>query len=624
MISSAPNTHNLKLIKMLKKAAGIFRAFLVLGICCCASGQDIDNANPVNPAGTITASAPVLSVVERVESVKTDVVAISVEQQYQAVRPGGASALAIHFKLDKDWHFYASAKTAPGQVNLKIKPSADGGYINFSEPVFPGPQLYFDKSSDKRLNVFSNEFTVFVPFIVNPVRLKPGESISTAVKIDIAGAVCSDVQCRMPNFGQLSINVKIAGDAPMSPAKFTLPIPTQTSASLWFALGLAILAGLGLNIMPCVWPVLPIIVMRLVEQAKQSRSKSAVMGLAFCLGILLFFACLAAANVILQVFYGTVLQWGDQFRSPAFVAAMALLLVAMAMFMFGIFTIGLPSSIAGKSESAGGFTGAVGMGFLAAILSTPCSFGILAVAFAWAQAQPLPLGTIAIMVIGLGMSLPYAILTSMPGLLKRMPRAGRWMELFRQTTGFVLLIIAVKLITALPQVQRTGVLYFAVILSFCVWMWGGWVGYNTRLLHKWLIRIIAAALAVTAGLIFLPAPADELIDWQPYNAVLIEQSVKEQRPVLIKFTADWCLSCQVAEKTVYARRDIADLVREKNVLAVRADTTVKDSPATLALKNVYGEPGVPVTILLAPGGKEPLRWRGLAFGDELKAALEKL
>jgi len=303
---------------------------------------------------------------------------------------------------------------------------------------------------------------------------------------------------------------------------------------------------------------------------------------------------------------------------------MALLLVVLALFMFGVFTISVPSSIAGKSGSGKGYSGAVGMGFLAAVLSTPCSFGILAAAFAWAQAQALLPATVAIMIIGVGMAAPYAVLTSMPGLLKRLPKSGRWMELFKQAIGFVLLIIAIKLIEALPETRRIGVLYFAVVLAFCVWMWGGWVGYNTKLLRKWLVRILSAVLAITAGWIFLPAPAGELIEWQRYDAASIEAALKQERPVLIEFTANWCLSCKTVEKIVYSRKDIADLIEQKGVLAIRADTTEKDFPATLALKNVYNEPGVPVSMLFVPGEKEPIRWRGILFADELEKSLKEL
>jgi thiol:disulfide interchange protein DsbD len=364
--------------------------------------------------------------------------------------------------------------------------------------------------------------------------------------------------------------------------------------------------------------------MRIVGKAKADRRQTIAMGLAFCLGILLFFASLAGANIILQIFYGTVLQWGEQFRNPAFVAGMALLLVVLALFMFGVFTITVPSSIADKSGSSKGYIGAVGMGFLAAILSTPCSFGILAAAFAWAQAQPLLPATVAIMIIGVGMAVPYAVLTSMPGLLNRLPKAGRWMELFKQAIGFVLLVIAVKLIAALPETRKMGVLYFALILAFSVWMWGSWVGYNTKLLHKWLIRILAIFLTVIGGWVFLPAPADELIEWQHYDEASIQTALIQQRPVLIEFMANWCLSCKTVEKIVYSRKDIAELIKQKGVLAIKADTTEKDFPATLALKNVYNEPGVPVSMLFVPGEKEPIRWRGILFANDLKKSLESL
>jgi thiol:disulfide interchange protein DsbD len=376
--------------------------------------------------------------------------------------------------------------------------------------------------------------------------------------------------------------------------------------------------------MPCVWPVLPLIVMRIVGQARQSRSVSVVMGLAFCLGILLFFAFLAAANIVLQVFFGMILQWGDQFRSPIFVAAMALLLVLLALFMFGVFTITVPSSIGSKSGYGKGYFAAVGMGFLAAILSTPCSFAILAAAFAWAQSQPLFPATVAIMMIGVGMALPYAVLTSTPGLTNRLPRPGRWMELFKQGIGFVLLIIAVKLVMALPAARISGVLYFAVVLGFCAWIWGTWVDYGTRPARKWLVRALAVALAVGAGWIFLPAPTYELIDWQDYDALSVETARKNGRPVLIKFTADWCLSCRTVEKLVYSRRDIAKLIEQKDILAIKADTTKWDSPATLALKLAYNEPGVPVSMLFVPGNKEPLKWRGMLFANELKQRLEQI
>jgi len=545
-----------------------------------------------------------------------------IEPVHMDSKPG----IAVIFEGTKDLHYYAKPETAP-VPGLELKVEAKSDIFSFGESIFPKWKS-FQEPAGKKIEVYAGNFTVFVPFS-DELAAETTEIEKGDVEVRISGVACTSNVCLAPFEKTLRTTIDISlAKSWQNLNGFESAIENQevkaSSYSVQFALLLAFLAGLSLNIMPCIWPVLPIIVMRIVEQAAQSKARAASFGLAFCLGILLFFACLAGANIVLQVFYGTVLQWGDQFRSPAFLAVMALLLVVLALFMFGLFTITVPSSIAAKSSSGKGYTGAVAMGFLAAILSTPCSFAILAAAFAWAQAQPLHLATIAIMVMGIGMALPYAILTSMPGLLKCLPKAGRWMELFKQAIGFILLIIAVKLIAALPQIQRINVLYFAVVLAFSIWMWSTWVSYNTRAFRKWMVRVIAVALAVAAGWVFLAGPKNELIDWQDYNADLIGEAIAQDRPVLIKFTADWCLSCQTVEKVVYSRKNISQLIEQKNVLAIKADTTERNLPATLALKNIYNEPGVPVSMLFVPGKEEPLRWHGILFASELKKTLQQI
>jgi thiol:disulfide interchange protein DsbD len=292
--------------------------------------------------------------------------------------------------------------------------------------------------------------------------------------------------------------------------------------------------------------------------------------------------------------------------------------------MFDVFTIGIPSSVTSKAGSGKGAAGAFGMGFLAALLSTPCSFGILAGVFAWAQTQPLPLSTLAFILMGVGMAIPYAILVSVPSLLASLPRPGTWMEIVRKSMGFILLIIAVKLIGALGKDRLVDLLYYSVILSFCLWMWGGWVGFSTAAAKKWTVRIIALAIAVTAGWMLLPEKT-ELISWQEYDAVRIAQARREQQPVLIKFTADWCTSCSWVDKTVYQRKEVAELINQKGILAIKADTTKLNFPATIDLadKNKYNEPGVPVTVVFLPDGSK-IHIRGLMSKNDLKKVLDKV
>lgn len=563
-------------------------------------------------------------------TLKTDTVTLTIQLQHDVVVPGGESVLAVRFNMAEDWHFYASPETAPGEMNLQVNASSQAK-INFGKPIFPPGVPYFDKSLGIKLDVFSNDFAVYIPFTVNEEQ--PEGAVKIQVKIE--GAVCSDIQCRVPDYEPLDIELRIAQDASAVQTNFVLPSPDSflpvssveilsrtLSYSLWYALGLALLAGLSLNIMPCVWPVLPLIVLRIVGQAEDQKKKKITMGLLFCLGILLFFACLAAVNIVLHIVYGTALQWGDQLRNPIFVTVLTMVLVVLALFMFDVFTIVLPGSLSGKTASAKGYSGTVGMGFLAAVLSTPCSFGILAAAFAWAQSQPLVPATIAIMFIGIGMALPYLILTLIPGFIEKLPKPGKWMDIFKKAVGFILLGIAVWMITVIPQEIRAGAMYFAVILSFCGWMWGGWVGFGSKTSSKIIIRTIAVLLAVIAGFYLLSKPK-QLIAWQSYDSGLIQKSLTDNKPVLIKFTADWCLSCKAVEKLVYEREDVARIIKDKNAVAIKADTTARDYPATIALKEIYNEPGVPVSILLLPEGRGEKRWRDKTFGDELIKALEE-
>ncbi len=602
----------------------IFQIVCILFIVCSVSGQN------ANEPGSIDNT----EVIELLRSGQ-EVSAVRIEPAKMDSKP----VIAVIFEGTDDLHYYAKPETAPAE-GLELKIQATSEDFEFGEVIFPKWHLITNPADpEKKIEVYEGNFTVVIPI----AEFKdPAKTVSSGgdVEVKITGIGCTSKICLAPFEKTIKTNIDFSQRESWQAISFeeqkekvvdepekVADEPEKVKApdySIPFALGLALLAGLSLNIMPCVWPVLPLIVMRIVEQAKAGQKQSRAMGFAFCSGILLFFAALAVANIILQIFYGTVLQWGDQYRNPIFVAGMVLLLVVLALLMFGVFNITIPSSIAGKSGSGKGYSGAIGTGFLAAILSTPCGFGILAFAFGWAQSQHWLMATIVIMFIGIGMAIPYAVLTSIPGLLNRLPKPGQWMELFKQGVGFVLLIIAVKLVGALPQNYRTNVLYFAVILGFSIWMWSGWISFNTKSSRKWLIRAIAAIIIFIGGWVFLPTPAGELIAWRDYDSSVIDNAVAQEKPVLIKFTADWCLSCQAIDKVVYHNKEIAELIEEKDVLAIKADTTLDTYPATLALKEKYNEPGVPVTILLIPGTEEPVRLHEILFKEKLKKLLQEL
>ncbi len=562
------------------------------------------------------------------DGIKTEQVAISLQQQFETVRPNSNSALAITFDVQEGWHFYASEKTAPGGQSLKITPSKVDN-VTFSAPIFPAYHLYTDAVLEEQIEVFSNKFTVYLPFKVGP--LPAGQTADIKVEIKIEGAMCSGEKCIMPKFVPLTAVIKVLPDAPMDKPAFALPEGPPASPEIenqwanypvWIPLLVAFLAGLTLNIMPCVLPVIPLKVLSIFEHARQDRRTSILLGSVFCLGILLFFAILAGLNISLHLSGKGSFQWGGHFQDPTNIIIMVVILIALALFMFGTFEITVPSFLSGGQNSKG-LTGSFAMGFFAAVLSTPCSFGILTASLLWAQTQNLFIGTVGIMMIGIGMAAPYFILTSLPNLLKFMPKPGRWTEIFKQSTGFILIVVALWLATALPADRFVSVLYFGVILSFCLWMWGSWVTFSTPKPKKYIVRLIALAILIPSGIFLLPKPPKSDIDWQTYDAVKIKEAIDLGRPVLIEFTADWCLNCKAVEKFVYGSRKVSRFIKQKGVLAFTGDATQESFPAAVDLANVYNE-FVPVTIFYVPGQAEPVRLRGVLFEGKLLEILNKL
>ncbi len=540
-------------------------------------------------------------------------------------RMGGQNGIAVVFEGTDDLHYYADPETAPAP-DLNLQVTAESEKLEFGKPVFPEPKPFFDKGLNKTIPVYVGDFKVFLPVQVMKDLTKPAEA-----EITIKGIACTSKLCLAPFERKISASFnynlhKTAMEIEIDQAEAENIVKDGGQSAgdfgMGYAFALAVLAGVLLNVMPCVWPIIPIIVTRIWQQAGENKAKSFSFGLAFCAGILLFFAAIAAFNIVLVIGFDTFFSWGDLLRNQGFVSFMAVLMMVLAMFMFGVFTIGVPSSVTSKASGGSGFAGMTAMGFLAALLATPCSFGILAAAVAWAQTQPLAVSTLTLMLIGAGMALPYLVLTSVPGLMNRLPKPGGWMEKIKVAMGFLLLAVAAKMLTSLRGHMLEATVYFSTATAFAVWMWGGWVSFSTPAGKKWGVRIAALILILVAGFVFYPQEK-VLIEWQGYDESVINKAVENNRPVLIKFTADWCTNCTVVKKHVFEQKDTAELMEDKNVLAVEGDTTTNELPATAALKEKYNEPGVPVTVIHKPGG-ETVKLRGIFDKQELIEILKSL
>lgn len=394
-------------------------------------------------------------------------------------------------------------------------------------------------------------------------------------------------------------------------------------------LGIAFLGGLILNVMPCVLPVIALKIFGFMNQAGESRERIFRLGLAFVAGVFVFFMALATAVVALKA-AGGGLNWGFQFQNPLILTGLIALVFVFALNMLGVFEITLSSGTTSKlSELSNkeGYGGAFLHGLFTTLLGTSCTAPFLAPSLGYATLQPAPIVYLLFLTIALGMSLPYFLLTAQPAWLKFVPKPGMWMERVKQLLGFVVLAVAVWLLTVLTQTHGpeagSATIWYLLALGVACWAFGA---FRNRAFTGLVLLVVAiggfallreplsASRTATAGK--TGAVEEGGIDWQPWSEEAVAQSLQAGRPVFVDFTADWCINCKFFERTVLETEPIRAALRDKNVLPLKADWTRSDPAITAALKR-FGRVGVPLYVLYRPGEPEPIIMDGLTQGGLL-------
>jgi len=406
----------------------------------------------------------------------------------------------------------------------------------------------------------------------------------------------------------------------------------QIGVTFWAAIALAVAGGLILNLMPCVFPVLSLKVLGFVHVAHHRPAIVRRHGYAYTAGVISSFWVLAAALLILRA-AGGALGWGFQLQEPLFVAAMAALLLAMALNLFGVFEIG--TSIAGavgRFDSESGYRGSFLSGVLATLLATPCTAPFMGTAIGYALVQP-PSASIAVFTaLGVGMASPYLVLACAPLLIRRLPRPGAWMQRFREAMAFPLLASVAWLVWVFgQQTGNDGVLRLLLALlvgSMAVWLAGRAESRRgtTRTLAA-LCAAAAIALAASASeraaLPAAVADASGSFTWQAWDPDAIGRHRSEGRVVFVDFTADWCLSCKVNERVALTGADFARSMSGANAIAMKADWTSADPRITGALAD-FGRSGVPLYVVYPRDpAREPIVLPQILTPAIVREALER-
>jgi len=404
--------------------------------------------------------------------------------------------------------------------------------------------------------------------------------------------------------------------------------PTNLPSSFWLALLGALLGGMILNLMPCVFPVLAIKVVGFARHGNNLRHQR-VGGLAYSVGVVLSFVALGALMLVLRG-AGEQLGWGFQLQSPAVVAALAVLFTLIGLNMAGLFEFGqfVPSSVAmleAKNPSVDAFLS----GILAAVIASPCTAPFMGASLGLALALP-PLQALAIFAtLGIGMALPYLAASWSPALARKLPRPGAWMATFRHAMAFPMFATVVWLVWVLGQ--QSGIdgaaTLLTLLLGLALVIWA--LGLRGR--SRWVVTTLALAtlvfLTTSLGPNIIKPPENTNTPtstalWQPWAPGKVEQLLANGTPVFVDFTAAWCVTCQYNKKTTLANAEVLADFAARKVTLLRADWTRQDPAITTTLAQL-GRNGVPVYVLYQ-AGRAPVVLSEILSAAEVHGALAAL
>ncbi len=395
---------------------------------------------------------------------------------------------------------------------------------------------------------------------------------------------------------------------------------------------LAILGGLVLNLMPCVFPVLSIKAIGLVEQAKKHPAAVRAKGLMFAAGVVSSMLVLAGALLALRA-GGEQIGWGFQLQSPLFVTLMAYLLLAVGLNLSGVFEVGGGLAGVGDGLTQGdSYHAAFFTGVLTTLVATPCTAPFMAAAVGAALTQSPLVALCIFTALGFGLALPYLLLSFAPVLRRALPKPGAWMDTLKQVFAFPMYASAAWLLWVLAQ--QTAVLGLgaalagAILVGLAAWAYqkskhsvrtGKFVAVATACVAV----AVAIALPVRVARTESAAPAAaqpgsgqpgtaragntrDAEGWEPYDAARLAALQAAGKPVLVNFTASWCLTCLVNERTAFADAAVQGIFRDKGVTLLKGDWTNRDPEITKALA-AFGRAGVPLYVVYnaKPGTAEP-------------------
>lgn len=506
-----------------------------------------------------------------------------------------------------------SVASAVNQIDVTV--TVPDGYRQGWNPDFFGIDIPASEAFSRADVVFPDGFSegdyLEGTFTLSVVFHAVAET-SLQTELTLRYQLCdADGLCFMPARAQLPVTVEL------SPETSSLPDENSSaedaaarSLPLALVLLLAFAGGLLLNVMPCVLPVLSLKAFSILRQSGADRRGVLIHSLLYAVGIIVSLLILAAATAVFRA-GGQSVGWGFQFQSLGYLIFLIILLTAVAFSMFDVLTVTLPGGVKTRSHRSL-YAESFFTGILAVLLATPCTAPLLGAAVGFALTESVPVIFAVFFFIGVGLAFPFLLIGFFPQSVRFLPKPGNWMNTVKEVTGFILLGVAVWLLSVLGNqigaAALTAFLGWLLLLVFSFWIWKKYVMMGSRRLIRAAALVAVAALLVPSGAALIPTEREEsrgesdFTEYERFSSESVFAAMRGGAPVFVVFSADWCLTCQTNE-IVLNDAEITALFKENGVRLFYGDYTEGDEEISAWLKR-YGRAGVPFSLFVGSDGRE--------------------
>jgi thiol:disulfide interchange protein DsbD len=550
------------------------------------------------------------------------------------VPAGGSINVAVRIALQGHWHVNAHKVNDEYLIPTTVEMEVPDGFsvVGVVYPDGIEKQLGF---SDKPMLLYETEALIGVTLEVSP-DVQPGETTVTAI---VTYQACDNEKCLAPENKRMAVPLRVslateAIDAThadiFNKIDFTALTSRGDNASsmgrlgavigqrgYFFAFLLVFVWGLALNLTPCVYPIIPITVGYFGGQAGGKTMRTAGLASLYVLGMATMYSALGVVAALTGSILGTALQ------NPFVISFVALVMVGLAMSMFGLYDIRIPmalSNLAGSSSSKGGPVGAFLMGLTVGIVAAPCigPFVLALLTFVGESGNPV-LGFAMFFTLAIGLGTPFLFLGIASGSISKLPKSGEWMDWVKRLFGVILIAMAVFFLQPLIGYAAYWLLLGAVaiiggiLLGFVLKTRMGSLGF---MVFKRFVGIAAPAY----GLYLLLAPGhliatgDRGIVWSSFNQQQLVQARSDGQYVVIDFSADWCLPCKELDHKTFSPPEVIEATND--LMRLKVDLTKSGSPEVSQLREQFDIMGVPTVVFLDKTGKERRDLRVFGFVDK--------